>query len=265
MKLHSAPTIKAAPVSQHQRVVVVTGGSRGVGRATCIKAAALGFAVVVNYRSNTAAAASVVRQIQSTGGRAKAVRADISSEASVRRLFKTAERACGPVSALVNNAGAVEKRCEGKDIDSARFDRAIATNLRGAFLCTREAARAMHGTPQRRKNAGAIVNVSSYSVETGGAFNHVDYAAAKAGVEALTVGFARELAGAGKLVNAVAPGTVDTDLSAGLVGRVRSKIEKRIPMGRFGTADEVADCIIWLLSPTSSYVTGTIVAVNGGR
>src|SRR5438309_11165902 len=123
MKLHSAPTIKAAPVSQHQRVVVVTGGSRGVGRATCIKAAALGFAVVVNYRSNTAAAASGVRHIQSTGGRATPVRADISSEASVRRLFNTADRAFGPVSALFNNACAADNRCAAQDIDRARLDR----------------------------------------------------------------------------------------------------------------------------------------------
>jgi NAD(P)-dependent dehydrogenase (short-subunit alcohol dehydrogenase family) len=264
MKALSKQPVKAVPISD-QPVVIVTGGGRGIGKATCIKAASSGFTVIVNYRANTVAAESVVRQIQAMGGRAKAIRADISSEASVRRMFKTAERAFGPVSALVNNAGAVDKRCEGKDIDSNRFDRAIATNLRGPFLCMREAALAMHRTAHQRKSGGVIVNVSSYSVETGGAFNHIDYAAAKAGVEAMTVGFARELAGTDIRVNAVAPGTIDTDLSAGIVGAARSKIEKRIPMGRLGTPDEVAECIVWLLSPSSSYITGAVVPVNGGR
>jgi NAD(P)-dependent dehydrogenase (short-subunit alcohol dehydrogenase family) len=242
-------------------VVLVTGGSRGIGRATCLLAARMGYAVAVNFLESGDKAAAVVKEITDGGGGAIAVKADVSNSEDVAALFETTRAALGPVSHLVNNAGAVGCKADGLGITEGRFTRALAVNLTGVFLCVREAAARMIAA----NIAGAIVNVSSYSVQTGGPGYHVDYAAAKAGVESLTRGFARELAPKGIRVNAVAPGTIATDMSAKLNGEKLKGVEKRIALGRLGRAEEVAEAIVWLMSPTASYVTGAIIPVSGGR
>jgi NAD(P)-dependent dehydrogenase (short-subunit alcohol dehydrogenase family) len=253
----------ASTPAARKPVLIVTGGSRGIGRETCLLAAAAGYSVVVNYRSDDAAAQSTVDQIQAAGGEARVKKADVTSETDVAELFKFAADTVGPIAALVNNAGIIACPAKGADIDMARFDRMVSVNLRGPFLCLREAARTM--VKNTSDTARAIVNVSSYSVQTGGAFNHIDYAAAKAGVEAMTLGFARELVKSGIRVNAVSPGTTDTDMAKSLVGPRLEKTKARIPMGRLATPAEVADCIMFLLSPRAAYITGAVLPVHGGR
>ena len=245
-------------------VVLVTGGSRGIGAATARLAAERGCAVCVNYRTNADAAAEVVAGIEASGGAALAVRADVASEPDVVRLFETVDARLGPVTSLVNNAGILEGQTRVEHIDAARIDRVFATNVRGAFLCAREAVRRMSTAHGGR--GGAIVNVSSRAAQLGAPGEYVDYAASKAALDALTVGLAREVAGEGIRVNGVRAGIIYTTIHAdgGEPGRV-DRLGPTLPMKRGGDAIEVARAILWLLSDEASYSTGTFIDVAGGR
>jgi NAD(P)-dependent dehydrogenase (short-subunit alcohol dehydrogenase family) len=246
------------------RIVLITGASRGIGAAAARRAAARGYAVCVNYHRDGAAADRVVAAIEQAGGRAIAVQADISIESDVARLFESCDRSLGRLTALVNNAGVLERQMRVEAMDAGRLSRVFATNVTGAFLCAREAVRRMsdeHGGP-----GGAIVNVSSIAARLGAPDEYVDYAASKAAVDALTIGLAREVAGKGIRVNAVRPGLIHTDIhaSGGEPGRV-DRVKGSVPMKRGGTPEEVAHAIVWLLSPEASYTTGAFIEVAGGR
>ena len=244
--------------------MIVTGGSRGIGAATARLAAGQGYAVCVNYRANRAAADEVVASIAAAGGTAIAVGADVASEPDVVRLFAAVDRALGPVHALVNNAGILERQTRVDAIDAARIDRIFATNVRGAFVCAREAVRRM--STARGGAGGAIVNVSSRAAQLGAPGEYVDYAASKAALDALTIGLAREVAGEGIRVNGVRAGIIYTEIHAdgGEPGRV-DRLGPTLPMKRGGTAIEVARAIVWLCSEEASYSTGTFIDVAGGR
>jgi len=246
------------------KVLIVTGGSRGIGAATARLAAERGYAVCVNYRKNQAAADALVSEIKSAGGTALAVGADVASEPDVVRLFETVDARLGPLTALVNNAGILEKQTRVEDIDAARLDRVFATNVRGAFICAREAVRRL--STARGGAGGAIVNVSSRAAQLGAPGEYVDYAASKAALEALTVGLAREVAAEGIRVNGVRPGIIYSDIHAdgGEPGRV-DRLGPTLPMRRGGDAIEVARAILWLLSDEASYSTGAFIDVAGGR
>ena len=245
-------------------VLLVTGGSRGIGAATARLAAERGYTVCVNYRQNRAAADEVVAAITAGGGAAIAVGADVASEPEVVRLFETVTAELGPIRVLINNAGILERQTRVEHIDAARLDRIFATNVRGAFVCAREAVRRMstaHGGA-----GGAIVNVSSRAAQLGAPGEYVDYAASKAALDALTIGLAREVAGEGIRVNGVRAGIIYTDIHAdgGEPGRV-DRIGPTLPMQRGGHAIEVARAILWLASDEASYSTGTFIDVAGGR
>jgi len=246
------------------KIVLVTGGGRGIGAATVQLAAARGYAVCVNYRRNEAAAAAVVAGIEAAGGTAIAVGADVASEDDVVRLFETVASRLGPLTALVNNAGVLETQTRVEHIDAARLDRVFATNVTGAFLCAREAVRRM--STARGGAGGAIVNVSSRAAQLGAPGEYVDYAASKAALDALTTGLAREVAGEGIRVNGVRPGIIRTEIhaSGGEPNRV-DRLGPTQPMKRAGEAIEVARAILWLLSEEASYSTGTFIDVAGGR
>jgi NAD(P)-dependent dehydrogenase (short-subunit alcohol dehydrogenase family) len=246
------------------KVILVTGGSRGIGAATARLAAERGYAVCVNYRKNRAAADALVSEIQAAGSKALAVGADVASEADVVRLFETVDAQLGVLTALVNNAGILEKQTRVEEIDAARIDRVFATNVRGVFLCAREAVRRMstaHGGA-----GGAIVNLSSRAAQLGAPGEYVDYAASKAAIEALTIGLAREVAGEGIRVNGVRPGIIYSEIHAdgGEPGRV-DRLGPTLPMRRGGEAIEVARAILWLLSDEASYSTASFIDVAGGR
>jgi len=245
-------------------VLLVTGGSRGIGAATARLAAERGYAVCVNYRRDSAAADAVVAAIRGTGGTAIALPADVSVEADVVRLFASVDAQLGRLTALVNNAGILERQTRVEDIGAARIDRIFATNVRGAFVCAREAVKRMstaHGGA-----GGAIVNVSSRAAQLGAPGEYVDYAASKAALDALTIGLAREVAAEGIRVNGVRAGIIYTDIHAdgGEPGRV-DRLGPTLPMRRGGHAIEVARAIVWLLSDEASYSTGTFIDVAGGR
>jgi NAD(P)-dependent dehydrogenase (short-subunit alcohol dehydrogenase family) len=244
--------------------VLVTGGSRGIGAATARLAAERGYDVCVNYRSNRAAADAVVADIESRGGTAIAVGADVSSEADVLRLFQTVDERFGALSALVNNAGILETQTRVDAIDAARIGRIFATNVTGAFLCAREAVKRMstaHGG-----TGGAIVNVSSRAAQLGAPGEYVDYAASKAALDTLTIGLAQEVAAEGIRVNGIRAGIIDTGIhaSGGEPRRVH-RLGPQLPMKRGGHAIEVARAILWLLSDEASFSTGTFIDVSGGR
>jgi len=245
-------------------VLIVTGGSRGIGAATALLAAERGYAVCVNYRKNRAAADQVVSKIQAAGGKALAVGADVASESEVVRLFETVDAQMGPLAGLVNNAGVLETQVRVEHMDAARIDRVFATNVRGAFVCAREAVRRLSTT--HGGSGGAIVNVSSRAAQLGAPGEYVDYAASKAALEAMTIGLAREVAGEGIRVNGVRPGIIYTDIHAdgGEPNRVE-RLGPTLPMQRGGHAIEVARAILWLLSDEASYSTGTFIDVAGGR
>jgi NAD(P)-dependent dehydrogenase (short-subunit alcohol dehydrogenase family) len=246
------------------RVVLITGASRGIGAATARLAAERGFSVAVNYRQNAQAAADVVRDIERAGGRAVAIAADVSSEAEIVRLFDACDRALGPVSALVNNAGILETQMRVEAMEAARLQRVFATNIVGPFICAREAVRRMsrkHGGA-----GGAIVNISSGAARLGAANEYVDYAASKAAIETFTLGLAREVAEEGIRVNCVRAGYIYTDIhaSGGEPNRV-DRVKVNVPMKRGGQPEEVARAILWLLSDDASFTTASFIDVTGGR
>jgi NAD(P)-dependent dehydrogenase (short-subunit alcohol dehydrogenase family) len=245
-------------------IVIVTGGGRGIGAATARLAATRGYAVCVNYRSNAAAAAEVVRCITQSGGRAVAVQADVAIESDVVRLFEACDAELGRLTALVNNAGILEKHMRVEAIDAARLQRIFAANVTGAFICAREAIKRM--STKHGGRGGAIVNVSSAASRIGGAEEYVDYAASKGAIDTLTIGLSKEVATEGIRVNAVRPGVIRTEIhaSGGEPGRV-DRVKASVPMQRGGEADEVAKAILWLLSDEASYTTGAFLEVSGGR
>lgn len=245
-------------------VIIVTGGSRGIGAATARLAGEREYAVCVNYHRHQEAAAAVVETIEQSGGRAIAVAADVSSEAAVVRLFETVDEQLGPVTALVNNAGILERQMRLEMMDAARLKRIFATNIVGCFLCAREAVRRM--STKQGGPGGSIVNISSGAAQLGAPGEYIDYAASKGAIETMTIGLAREVATEGIRVNAVRPGFIYTDIhaSGGEPDRV-DRLKAMVPMKRGGQAIEVARAILWLLSDEASYTTGTFLDVAGGK
>ncbi|CAM2909588.1 SDR family oxidoreductase [Methylobacterium mesophilicum] len=244
-------------------VAIVTGGSRGIGRAVSLLLAERGYAICLSYVSDAAAAQAVVDAITAKGGKALAVRSDVGVEADVLALFQAAD-GLGRLAALVNNAGVVDMKSDVADMSAARLQRMMTTNVVGSFLCAREAVRRMSN--KRGGAGGAIVNLSSVAARLGGPGQFVDYAASKGAIDSLTIGLAREVAGEGIRVNAVAPGIIATEIhaSGGEPDRVE-RLGPGVPMGRAGTAEEVAAPIAWLLSEEAAYTTGAILDVAGGR
>jgi NAD(P)-dependent dehydrogenase (short-subunit alcohol dehydrogenase family) len=245
-------------------VLLITGASRGIGAATAVLAAQQGWAVGVNYASNAVAADKVVAQIQDMGGTAIAVQADVGDEAQILRMFAEIDAKLGRLCGLVNNAGVVDVTAKVQDQSWARWERMMRINVLGSFACAREAVRRMstaHGG-----SGGSIVNVSSAAARLGAPGQYVDYAAAKSAIDAFTIGLAKEVAAEGIRVNAVRPGLIDTDIhaSGGLPHRVRD-LAHLVPMQRGGTAEEVAQAIVWLLSDAASYTTMSLMEVSGGR
>jgi NAD(P)-dependent dehydrogenase (short-subunit alcohol dehydrogenase family) len=251
-------------MSLENKVLIVTGGGRGIGSATARLAAARGFQVCVNYLRQREAAEKIVAAIRQDGGTAIAVQADVSKEADVVRLFDETTRQLGPVTALVNNVGIVERQTRLDQIDAARLQRVFSTNVFGSFLCAREAVRRM--STRYGGQGGAIVNVSSGAARIGSPNEYIDYAASKGAIDTLTLGLAKEVAEEKIRVNAVRPGHIYTELHAdgGEPNRV-DRVKSGVPMQRGGQPEEVANAILWLLSEEASYVTGAILDVTGGR
>ena len=246
------------------KVILITGSSRGIGAATALLAAERGYAVCVNYLANQPAAQAVVAEIRAKGGTAIAVQADVSQEADVAGLFAAVDAQLGTLSALVNNAGTLETQMRVDEMDAARINRILTTNVTSYFLCAREAVRRM--STRYGGRGGAIVNVSSGSSRLGSAGEYVDYAASKGAVDTLTIGLSREVATEGIRVNAVRPGFIYTDIHAlgGEPGRV-DRVKAQVPMQRGGQPIEVAQAILWLLSDEASYATGTFIDLAGGK
>ena len=245
-------------------VMIVTGGSQGIGAAVARMAGARGYAVALTYQSNRDLADKVVSDISSAGGQAIAVQAEMGDEGSILALFHAVDAQFGPVSVLVNNAGGPGPTCRLDGVTGAILDQVLAVNVRAPFLTIREAAARMR--TDRGGRGGSIVNVSSRAAELGGAGEWVHYAASKGALDSLTIGAARELAGQGIRVNAVSPGLIETDLHAraGLPDRL-TRLVGGVPMGRTGSAEEVAEAVLWLASDGASYITGIIVPISGGR
>ena len=245
-------------------VLLVTGGSRGIGAATALLAARKGYAVAVNYTSNGDAAGQVVHAIRSAGGQAVALQADVAREQQVLALFEQVDRQLGRLTALVNNAGVVDVPARLDEMSVARLERMFDINVIGSMLCAREAVRRM--STRHGGAGGAIVNLSSAASRLGAPGQYLDYAAAKGAIDAFTIGLAREVAAEGIRVNAVRPGLIETEIhaSGGLPNRVRD-LALQVPMQRGGSAAEVAEAIVWLLSPEASYTTMSLLDVSGGR
>lgn len=247
-----------------KKVVLITGASRGIGAATALLAAKQGWAVAVNYVSNSLAADEIVRQILAAGGTAMAIQADVAVEADVIRLFQAVDAKLGRISGLVNNAGVVDMPSRVDAMSVERLNRMWTTNITSSFVCAREAVKRM--STKGGGEGGSIVNLSSAAARLGSPGQYVDYAASKAAIDAFTIGLAKEVALERIRVNAVRPGIIDTDIhaSGGLPDRA-AQVAPQVPMQRAGTAHEVAEAIVWLLSEASSYTTGSIVDVTGGR
>ncbi len=245
-------------------VLIVTGGGRGIGAATARLGAARGYAVCVNYRTNAEAAAAVVAKIETAGGRAIAVQADVAREEEVIRLFEAVDKELGPVTALVNNAGLTGLISRLDEAKSETIRQVIEVNVFGVIWCSREAVRRM--STKHGGTGGAIVNISSGAATLGSPGEYIWYAAAKGAVDSFTLGLSKEVAGEGIRVNAVSPGMVATEIHAasGDAGRLE-RIGRAVPMGRPSEPEEVAEPVLWLLSEQASYTTGTILRVAGGR
>ncbi|MFT4270233.1 MAG: SDR family oxidoreductase [Pantoea sp.] len=245
-------------------LALVTGASRGIGRATALLLAQAGYCVAVNYRQREVEAQQVVAAIEAQGGKAFTVQADIADEAQVVRMFQQLDRYEAPLKVLVNNAGILFQQCRTEDLTAERLQRVFATNVTGTFLCCREAVKRM-GT-QHGGSGGAIVNVSSAAGRTGAPGEYVDYAASKGAMDTLTKGLSLEVAAQGIRVNGVRPGFIYTEMHAdgGEPGRV-DRLASVIPMGRGGQPQEIAEAILWLTSDAASYITGTIIDAAGGR
>ena len=247
-----------------EQVLLVTGGSRGIGAATALLAARAGWTVAVNYTSDSSAADSVVRHIAEAGGKAIALRADVSDEQQVLAMFARIDAELGRLTGLVNNAGVIDVTSRVEDMSVARLKRMFDINVIGSMVCAREAVRRM--STRHGGSGGAIVNVSSAAARLGAPGQYVDYAAAKGAIDAFTIGLAKEVAAEGIRVNAVRPGLIETDIhaSGGIPDRV-AQLAHLVPMQRGGTALEVAESIVWLLSPAASYTTMSLLDVSGGR
>jgi len=247
-----------------EKVMLVTGASKGIGAVTARIAGERGWTVCVNYRSDEAGARGVADGIAKAGARAFIVQGDVAREADVLRVFETVDRECGRLDGLVNNAGILEQQMRLDEMSAERLERVFATNITGAFLCAREAVRRM--STAKGGNGGDIVNVSSAAARIGSPFEYIDYAASKGAMDTLTLGLSKEVAAEGIRVNAVRPGLIYTDIHAagGEPGRV-DRLGTTVPIGRGGTAEEVALAIMWLMSDEARYCTGSLLDVAGGR
>ncbi|MDM0090626.1 SDR family oxidoreductase [Variovorax sp. J2P1-31] len=243
---------------------MITGGGRGIGAATALLATRRGYAVAVNYASNSLAADEVVRRIRAEGGTAIAVQADVGDEAQVLAMFRKLDARFGRLDALVNNAGVVDRQARVDEMSVARLERMFRINVIGSFVCAREAVRRM--STRHGGQGGAIVNVSSGASRLGSAGQYVDYAASKGAIDTFTVGLAREVADEGIRVNAVRPGLIETEIhaSGGMPERAAA-LAPTVPMKRTGTPEEIAGAILWLLSAEASYTTMALLDVTGGR
>jgi NAD(P)-dependent dehydrogenase (short-subunit alcohol dehydrogenase family) len=246
------------------KVLLVTGGSRGIGAATALMAAQSGWAVAVNYTANSLAADEVVRQIRASGGQAMSVQADVADEAQVLRMFEHIDAKFGRLTGLVNNAGVVDVTARVDEMSVARWKRMFDINVIGSMICAREAVRRM--STRHGGEGGSIVNISSAASRLGSPGQYVDYAAAKGAIDAFTIGLAKEVAAEGVRVNAVRPGLIETEIhaSGGLPNRVK-ELQHLVPAQRGGTAEEVAQGIVWLLSDAASYTTMSFLDISGGR
>lgn len=244
--------------------LLITGASRGIGAAVARLAAEHGYAVCITYRSRAEAADAVVADIETAGGKAIAVQADVAVEADVVRLFETVDQKLGRLVALVNNAGILHRQMRVEEMTADRIAQVLAVNVIGAFLCCREAVRRM--SPRHGGRGGAIVNVSSMASRLGSPNEYVDYAASKGALDTLTLGLAKEVAGEGIRVNAVRPGLIHTEMhaSGGDPDRVE-RLGASVPMQRGGTPEEVAHAVLWLLSDQATFTTGSFIEVSGGK
>ena len=246
------------------QVLLITGGGRGIGAATALLAAKRGYAVAVNYASNSLAADEVVRTIRAGGGTAVAVQADVGDEAQVTAMFQKVDARLGRLTALVNSAGVVDVQARVDEMTALRLERMFRTNLIGSFICAREAVRRM--STRYGGAGGAIVNVSSAAARLGSPGQYVDYAASKGAIDTFTIGLAKEVGAEGIRVNAVRPGLIDTEIhaSGGMPDRA-FELAPTVPMQRTGSAEEIAGAILWLLSEEASYTTMALLDVTGGR
>lgn len=247
-----------------EKVILVTGGSRGIGAAIAIEAAKNGYDVCINYHKNKEAAEKVIREIKKKGCNAFAVRADISKEKEVLKLFQEVDDKGVEIAALVNNASVIDLAMSLSEMSGERIQKVLNTNVLGTMLCSREAIKRM--SVAKGGKGGSIVNISSGSSKTGSAFQYIDYAASKAAIDTLTIGLAKEVTKDGIRVNAIRPGYIETDMhdDTGIENRIK-KIEGSVPMGRVGQPEEIAKTVMWLISENSSYTSGALIDINGGK